>query len=229
MDVYVREYIRSIEAFGWEGGPEFNTAIQPMLNKREKRNAMWSQSRFFASLPFNNILPGQYENILSMFEDRMGRWGAFLYRNRLADFAEDEEFAIGEAGRTTYQLGIKVGRPGRERTIEIHALYVPDLNSDGEASESDITIMVDGTPTSDVTIDHDTGVVEFDSPPGAGAVLTWSGAYSHWVRFDQDELPLSIDNRNGGQAGQYLLNGSVDVIGVPPPVAAVVSSSSSGS
>lgn len=221
MEVYIREYIRACEAYGWQGGPEFNTQIQQMANKREKRNAQWSQSRFFTSLPFLNISPENYGYILDMFEDRMGRWGAFLYNNPLKDRVTAAEFAVAEAGETSFQLGIMVGQPGRQRRRDVYALYVPELDSSGEATESDITIYVDGVEESAVTIDHDRGIVVFDSPPGAGAVLTWSGRFSHWVRFDQDRLPFSIDSKSGDE---YVLNGSVDLIGVPPPRAEAASS-----
>lgn len=213
MDVYIREYIRACEAYGWDGGPEFSTQITPMANKREKRNAQWSQSRFFASLPFQNIKQEVYGNVLDMFEDRMGRWGAFLYNNPIADLAVDEEFAIAAAGETVFQLGIMVGRPGRQRRRNVTALYVP--GPDGTALEAAITIKVDGVEEAGFTVDHDTGTVEFDVPPGADAVLTWSGRFSHWVRFDQDRLPFSIDSRSGDG---YVLNGSVDLVGVPPPL-----------
>ncbi|MHB1330135.1 MAG: DUF2460 domain-containing protein [Gemmatimonadales bacterium] len=212
--MYIREYIRACEAFGWEGGPEFNTSIVPMANKREKRNANWSQSRFFATLPFLNIRPDIYQYIIDMFEDRMGRWGAFLYRNPFEHVAVDQEFATAESGQTTFQLSIYVGQPGRKRKRDIHALYIPEIASDGDAVESEITIEIDGTPTTAFVIDHDRGIVEFDSPPGAGAVLTWSGPYSYWVRFDQDRLPMSIDNKSGED---FMINGSVDLLGVPPP------------
>ena len=214
MEVYIREYIRACEAYGWQGGPEFNTAIQQMANKREKRNAQWSQSRFFASLPFLNIDPTSYRNILDMFEDRMGRWGAFLYRDPIKDVATDAEFAVAEAGQTEFQLGIMVGQIGRQRRVDVHALYVPELDSSGEASPADITIKIDGVATTAFTVDYDRGIVTFDAPPGVDAVLTWSGRYSHWVRFDQDRLPFSIDNRSGQD---YVLNGAIDLIGVPPP------------
>lgn len=214
MEVYIREFIRACEAYGWESAPEFNTRIDEMANKREKRNAQWSQSRFSASLPFLNIRPETYNYILDMFEDRMGRWGVFLYNNPLKDRVTAAEFAVAEASETSFQLGIMVGQPGRQRRRDVYALYVPELDSNGEATESDITIYVDGVETSAVTLDYDRGTVVFDSPPGAGAVLTWSGRFSHWVRFDQDRLPFSIDSKSGDE---YVLNGSVDLIGVPPP------------
>jgi len=215
MEVYIREYIRACEGFGWEGGPEFSTSIQPMVNKREKRNADWSQSRFFASLPFRNIRPDAYANILEMFEDRMGRWGAFLYRDPASHYADDAQFAVAEAGQTLFQLGIFVGQPGRQRKRNVYALYIPEVASDGDAVESTVLVYVDGVLETGVAIDHDRGTVEFDTPPGDGAVLTWSGMYSVWVRFDQDRLPMSIDNRS---SEGYVMNGSVDLLGVPPPL-----------
>lgn len=214
MEVYIREYIRACEAFGWQGGPEFNTTIVPMANKREKRNANWSQSRFFASLPFLNIDPAIYENIRDMFEDRMGRWGAFLYNDRLRDYAANAEFGIGEPGVVEYQLGFMVGQPGRQRRTDVYALYTPTIDSNGDAEESQIQVVIDGVPTTAFALDADRGIVIFDAPPGEGAVLTWTGAFSHWVRFDQDRLPFSIDNRSGDE---FRMNGSVDLIGVPPP------------
>jgi hypothetical protein len=126
MEVYLREYIRACEAFGWEGGPEFSTDITAMVNKREKRNAMWSQSRFFASLPFQNIPEDTYDDILDMFEDRMGRWGAFLYRDPVTHTAELDQFGIGDGAEAEFQLGIYVGRVTRLRKRNIAALYVPD-------------------------------------------------------------------------------------------------------
>lgn len=214
MDTHIREYIRACEAYGWEGGPEFNTSITTMVNKGEKRNADWSQSRFFASLPFMNIRQDIYQNILDMFEDRMGRWGAFLYRNPAMHNAVDAVFGEGDGVTDEFQLGVMAGRQGRERFRFVYALYIPEPNSDGEATESTITVYVDDTPTA-VTIDYDRGRIYFDTPPMDGQVLSWTGPYSHWVRFDNDRLPFSIDNRI--EEG-YALNGSVDLIQVEPPL-----------
>lgn len=214
MEPYVRNYIRACEGFGWEGGPEYNTDIVPMLNKAEKRNARWSQSRFFASLPFLNIPPERYGFILDMFEDRMGRWGAFLYRNPLRYSVEGAEFGAGDGTNVEFQLSYMTEVGGRERVRNVYALYVPVLDSNGDAAEADVDIYVNGILTTAVTIDYDRGVVLFDSPPANGAVLTWDGAFSHWVRFNNDRLPFSIDNRS---ADGLVTNGTVEVIEVNPP------------
>lgn len=214
MEPYVRNYIRACEGFGWEGGPEFSTDIIPMLNKAEKRNAKWSQSRFFASLPFLNIPPERYGFILDMFEDRMGRWGSFLYRNPLRYSVTGAEFGAGDGTNDEFQLSYRTEVGGRERVRNVYALYIPELDSNGDAVESDVDIYVNGVLTTAVTIDHDRGVVLFDSPPANGAVLTWDGDFSHWVRFNNDRLPFSIDNRS---TDGLVTNGTVEVIEVNPP------------
>jgi hypothetical protein len=51
-------------------------------------------------------------------------------------------------------------------------------------------IFVNGTEVFNWSIDA-TGIVNFTGPPGAGAVITWTGAYYWLCRFDEDMLPLS--------------------------------------
>lgn len=223
MSAYVRNYIRACEAYGWDGGPEYRTDIKDMVNKAEKRNAQWSQSRFFTNLPFQNISQDACDSILDMFEDRMGRWGAFLYRNRLRWRVDDHVFGVGDGVTREFQLAY-VSRVGtRERRRNVYALYVPDPEDPSEAIEANVEIRAAGVPTSAVDIDYDRGRVLFDSAPAMGAVLGWSGAFSHWVRFNQDQAPFSIDNHS---AGQYVMNGDVEIIEVNPPLASELSSSS---
>lgn len=221
MSSYVRAYIKACEGFGWTGGPGFNTRIRGMANGRERRNANWDQPQHFYSLPFLNLLQSQYAPIATMFLNRKGRWGCFLYVDRRDDRAEDELFAVAEPGQDTFQLSKWSIVDGVGFSNTIHALYVPDPDSPGEALQSDITITVNGVPTADFTVDPDTGVVVFDTPFTGGDVLRWSGYFSRWVRFDNDRLPFSIDNKSGGE---FVLNGTVELLEMPPPDDGEVSS-----
>lgn len=220
MEPYVRNYIRACEGYGWEGGPEYNTDIVAMQNKAEKRNAQWSQSRFFASLPFLNLTTEGYNDILAMFEDRMGRWGAFLYRNPLNYLADGVQFGVGDGAQEEFQLVAQVQVGPRTRTRNVYAIYIPEEDSNGDAVESEVTIYVNGVSTSAYAIDYDRGRVVFDSAPANGAVLSWDGAFSHWVRFANDRLPFSIDNRSGDE---FVTNGMVELVEVNPPMEAASS------
>ena len=216
MEAYVRNYIKACEAYGWEGGPEFNTEIIQQMNKAEKRNARWSQSRFFATLPFVNISPESYGEILSMFEDRKGMWGVFLYRNPLNYLVSDLEFGVGDGVQDEFQLVANFRIGNRLSTRNVYAIYLPgDEGTDGEAVPADVTVYVNGVVEAGVTIDHDRGRVLFNTPPAFDAVLTWDGAFSHWVRFNNDRLPFSIDTRS---QGEFVTNGMVELIEVNPPI-----------
>lgn len=212
MSEYLRAYIAACEGYGWEGGPEHMTNIVQLRSGRENRNAAWAQPRHFYSLPFSNISQPQYAPIKQMHMNRRGRWGVFLYRDRLDDSATDEVFAVAEAGQDTFQLGKWSTIDGVSYYREVHALYVPD--SSGDAEDADPVITVNGNPTTAFSIDHDRGVVVFDAPMSGGEILRWSGLFSVWVRFDNDRLPFSIDNRSGVD---YVVNGQVDLLEMPPP------------
>lgn len=207
---YLQRYIPACEAFGWNGGPEFKTRIRVTSNGRERRNADWAQARSRFSLPFQNIDAEDYAGLRQMFEVCRGALHAFLYRDPLGYVAEDQVFAIAD-GRDTYQLTTLSTLDGVSYQHEVYALYTP--TDDGDAIPSTIEVTVNGVVTS-VVVDHERGLVAFSPAPAPGAVLAWSGAYSLWVRFVNDWLPFSIDNRRGQG---YALNGSVDLLELPGP------------
>lgn len=210
--IYLRSYIPACEGYGWEGGPEFSTRIVRMANGRERRNAEWSQPQHFYAVPFANLVQSQYAPIKQMHLNRRGRWGCFLFRDRLDDCADNETFAVAEAGQTEFQLAKWSVIDGVSYHNEINAIYLP--NDDGSAQSNAVEITVDGSPAGSHVIDRDRGIVTFDAPPGDGAILRWTGGFSRWVRFDQDRLPFSIDNKSGGE---FVVNGGVELLEQPPP------------
>ena len=214
--MYLRKYIPACETFGWVGGPEFMTRIVEMRNGRERRNAEWANARHRFQLPYGNRKSSDYAKIKSHHLVCRGRLHNFLYQDRLDHSAQAAVFGIAEAGQTAFQLGKTSELDGVSYFREVNCLYRPDPASPGDALEVVPTIMVDGTPTTAFSIDPDTGAGEFDSPLTGGEILTWSGEFSIWVRYDNDHLPWSIDNRFA--SGSYAINGTVDLIEMPPPV-----------
>lgn len=212
MSEYLRAYIPACEGYGWEGGPEHRTTIVQLRSGRERRNAMWTQPQHFYSLPFTNIRQSEYAPIKQMHMNRRGRWGVFLYRDRLDDSADDELFAVAEAGQTEFQLGKWSIIDGVTYYRHVTALYIE--GDDGEALEAAPTVTVDGSPAAGMTVDYDRGVLTFDTPMAGGEILRWTGVFSIWVRFDNDRLPFSIDNRSGQG---FVVNGQVDLLEMPPP------------
>ena len=210
---YLRAFISTCDAFGWTGGPGFNTDIQQLRSGRESRNAEWSAVQHFYSINFQNILHTLYQPVKAMHMACRGRLHCFLYRDRSDDEAVDEIFAIAEAGQDTFQLSKISTIDGISYSRRVTALYTAD--EDGDALDADPTITVDGTPTTAFTVDHDRGIVVFNSPMTGGEVLRWSGSFAVWVRFDNDRLPFTIDNKS---SGEFVMNGSVDLLEMFPPL-----------
>src|SRR5690606_30917554 len=67
-----------------------------------------------------------------------------------------------------------------------------------------VTVFADGAPIA-ATVNPNTGIVEVNAP--LGQELTWNGEFDTPVRFSDDRMSFSIDNRSGG----FILNSDVDL------------------
>lgn len=199
--MYLNATIDACETFGWSGGPEFNTRIKVLANGRERRNANWTQARHRYALPFQNISADQYAAIRNMFQVCMGMLHAFQYVDPLDNYADNEVFGIATGSPTEYQLSKLSVVDAVTYQREVYALTVMP------------TFTANNTPFVPTSVDLDRGTAIINRPNGQ--VLRWTGHFLVWVRFNQDWLPMSIDNRRGGN--DYARNGQVELIELPPP------------
>ena len=200
---YINEYILDqCAGYGWQGGPSFKTTIVEMANGRERRNAEWAQPRHQYQAPFNNISREDYIEIKTAHLNCQGQLHAFRFHDELDNQLDNELFGVGNGVRTVFQLlkqSIMDGVPYQRN------IYAPD---------SPLVIRNNGSIVTP-TIDYERGTVTFSVAPSNGNSLTATGTFGVWVRFNQDYLPFSIDN--GASATVKYMNGSVDLIEVPPP------------
>lgn len=192
---YLKAYLNPTMSFGWKGGGMFSTDKDQLRSGRERRNAGWSQPKRKISAPYQMLSDAAWRDIEEMHEVCMGMLHCFLFHVSRFDKATNDEFGIGDGTQTQFQLARFAQRGGLKFYRDVHALFRPD--GTGGATAVVPVITVGGVPTTDFTVDYGTGVVTFNSAPAPGAVLRWSGPYSHWVRFDQDWLPFSFDEPNG--------------------------------
>lgn len=198
---YLRAYIVKCPGFGWQGGPSFKTRIVSMANGRERRNAEQAYARHAYSAPFRNIRPADYANIKQMHLVCRGMLHAFKFKDLLDYQAAGEVFGAGTGAQTVFQLRKISTIDGVSYTRNVYAIRSAAVTVNGVAAAP--------------TIDMDRGTVTFAAAPAAAAVLRWTGEFDIWVRFNQDDLPFSIDNKSPKNG--LLVNGSVDLIEVPPP------------
>lgn len=186
-------------AYGWQGGPAFNTRIVPLRNGHERRNANWDQVKHQFTLPFQNITDAAYlQHLKAVFLAMRGQTHSFLAKDWSDYQAAGESLGAAPAGSAAVQLQ-KVATFGA-------ASYTRTITK----PKAGVVVYQDGVVKAG-TLDTATGEFTPDTAWTEGEPLTWSGEFYVPVRFASDLLPMSIDNRTGDG---YVLNGAIDLIEV---------------
>lgn len=197
---YIDEFLDGCFAYGFEGGPVFNTQIIELQNGREKRNATWAEHKHRYNGSFLNIKTEQYRKIKQMHLVARGRLNAFKIIDPLDNYALNQNFAQANGTATKFQLSSTSSIAGVSYTRGVYGIIPNDK----------FKIYVNDVVVDNYTVDTKRGTVVFDTAPPVGAILKWSGNFFVWVRFEQDDLPFSLDNPN-------MTNGAVTMLEVPPP------------
>lgn len=123
---------------------------------------------------------------------------AFLFRDWTDYQATDQQFGVGDGTTTVFQLSKQSSLPGG--TPYARTVRAPDAG---------VVVKVGGVVTA-ATVSAATGAVTFATAPANNAVLTWTGTYHLVMRFDNDELMVTILNEFAD--GGFTMNGTVDLI-----------------
>lgn len=195
---YLNTYFPACEGYGWEGGPEFSTQIVTLQSGREFRNENYAVAKHRYSTNFLNISKEAANNIRKVFYVCRGKSRVFRYIDPLDSKAELDDFAIGDGTTKTFQLGKFTILDGVQYFRYVYALRTFKLYID------------DIEQTSGFTIDMNRGILTFTTAPVNGSILSWSGDFDIWVRFDIDYLPFTLDNIDA-------TNTKIDLLEMPPP------------
>ena len=177
---------------GARGGPERRTQVVALASGDEERNASWADSRRRYDAAYGVRRADDLAAVVAFFEARNGR----LYGFRWKDWADyksclpsitpgraDQALGIGDGVRTAFQL-VKLYVSGAQswtRTITKPVAGSLLVERNGAAL------------TTGWTMDATTGIVSFATPPTAGAILKAGFEFDVPVRFDTDELPVTLD------------------------------------
>ena len=189
-------------SFGATGGPERRNEIVSLTSGREKRNARLSQSRhrYDAGTGVRSIT--DLHDVLVFFEARRGSLHAFRFRDPFdmkscrpdaQVSAHDQPLGVGDGKTTRYRL-LKTygdGEDAYQRLI-------------GRPVVATLRVAVDGMELSsadDFSFDDATGDVVFEAEalPGEGATITAGYEFDVPVRFDIEQLSMSLTSFKAGQ------------------------------
>ena len=186
-------------SFGSLGGPERRTEIVALANGFEERNTPWAQARrrYDAGLGLRSL--DDVEVLIAFFEARQGRLHGFRWKD-WADYktcrasrevsALDQSLGYGDGLTTTFQLA-KTYRSGDWTTARVIARPV----------RGTVRVALGGTEVGEGqgwSLDHATGIVSFDTPPGVGAEITMGCEFDVPVRFDTDLVQVSVASFQAG-------------------------------
>ncbi len=183
-----------------EGGPSRLTDVIELASGREVRNARRSASRRRYNAGSGVKSLDDLAAIIAFFEARGGRLHSFRWRDPLdfssaspsqAPSATDQPLGVGDGVTTVFQLIKRYESGGvvSERTI--------NKPVDGSVRVAANGVAVD---PGDVSVSLDTGQVTFGSAPAVGVVLTAGFEFDTPVRFDTDDLRVSLAAFRAGEA-----------------------------
>jgi uncharacterized protein (TIGR02217 family) len=177
-----------LPGLGWSvsKSPRFATRVQRAVSGRELRvldqpNPIWTWTLTYSMLRDKNDTraptgPGagydELRTLMGFFLQQQGSFQPFFYDDPTDDQATAQAIGVGDGGTLGFQL-------------------VRSMNGFAEpitAPNSVATIYFNGVrqSTSGYSVDGNTGVVTFSSPPPAGQLVTADFTYYFRVRFGDD-------------------------------------------
>lgn len=186
-------------AFGASGGPMRRTDITQLASGAEHRNTPHAQSRrhYNAGAGVKSIY--ELHDLITFFEARFGQLYGFRFRDPL-DYKScapnqdisptDQIIGTGDGGATVFQLTKTYSdAEGKyERRITKPVLGTVRLGINGTE-----------IPASEAALNELTGEVVFNAAPPPVAIITAGFEFDVPVRFDTDQLDVSLEAFGAGQ------------------------------
>lgn len=167
------------------GGPQYQTVVITTASGAEQRVGMWAQGRLKWDLQNAVKNPTQMALLVAFFRARGGRLRGFRFKD-WSDYQATAEALVNPYPATTTQLQKTYLNGGAS---EIRKIVKPVAGS--------VTIYENGSPLTagtHYTLDTTTGIVTFlGAKPVNGAAYTWTGQFDVPVRFDTDQMQVSVD------------------------------------
>jgi uncharacterized protein (TIGR02217 family) len=164
--------------------PTFQTRVQRAVSGRELRALdypypLWQFTLIFDLLRDNPAAGyDELRTLMGFFMLCQGAFGTFLFRDPSDDRVVGQEIGLGNASATVFQLQRAMGTalPGGGF---IEPIVAPNIVS---------AVYLDGITQSPTTysVDAQTGLVTFATPPGSGLTITADYSYYFRCRFVDD-------------------------------------------
>jgi uncharacterized protein (TIGR02217 family) len=168
-------------------GPEFSTDVTETAGGFEKRNQNWSGARLRFNVATGVRTEADYEELLKFFYGRAGRARAFRFQD-WSDFKScsinatpahgDQVLGVGDGAKQFFQL--------QKSYVSGPVTYVRKITRPVAGT---VKVGLGGiNQPSGWTVNLDTGLITFTTPPAAGIAVSAGFAFDLAARFDIDRL-----------------------------------------
>lgn len=187
-------------SFGSSGGPERRTDVVTLANGFEERNTPWANSRrrYDAGTGLRSL--DELAALVAFFEARRGQVYGFRWKD-WTDFKScrpsleigpfDQEIGRGDGVQTVFAL-VKTYLSGAQSYVRPIGKPVAGTVICGIAGDQ----KVEGL---EFSVDVETGLVTFVTPPDLGAQVTAGYEFDVPVRFDTDRIITSVSSFQAGE------------------------------
>ena len=170
-------------AYGSSGGPGYSTDIVMTASGHEQRNSNWQYARARYNVVHGVKTQAQLDALIAFFRARKGRAYGFRFKDWTDYSAVNQSLGTGNGNATTFQLVKHYDSGG---VYETRLIKKP--------VQGTVKIYADSVlQTVGITVDHDTGNVNFAAAPASGVTVTADFEFDVPVRFDTDSLSARLD------------------------------------
>lgn len=190
-------------SYGSTSTVQYNTDVVTVTSGEETRNDNWVQNRNMYNAAFGIRDQIYLNQLIEFFHVAKGKLHVFLYKDWVDYSSLGKDAIQGDLISSVDQpLGI-----GDDITTDFQLIkrYQYSQYTDREINKpvnGTLIIANDGflqTEGSDYTVDYDTGIISFSTPPlldsGGGDPEIITAGYEYWVpcRFDSDSLSVNLE------------------------------------
>jgi len=179
-------------SYGASGGPGYSTTVVTTVSGHERRNANWAMARGRWNVAHGLKKREQVAELIAFFRARKGRAHGFRFKDWTDHQAMAQSLGVGDGATTSFQL-VKHYPSGGAVETRVIAKPVTDtvkLYRDGIAVATGWRV----APTP--------GLVTFSIAPAVGVQVTADFAFDVPVRFDSNQMDVTIETYQLGTWGQ---------------------------
>jgi uncharacterized protein (TIGR02217 family) len=179
-------------SYGASGGPGYSTSVVTTVSGHERRNANWAAARGRWNVAHGLKKREQVAELIAFFRARRGRAYGFRFKDWSDYQALAQSLGVGDGATTSFQLVKHYASGG---AVETRLIAKPVAGT--------VKLYRDGVESaSGWSLDSTTGLVAFGSAPEAGVQITADFDFDVPVRFDSDQMDVTIETYQLGTWGQ---------------------------